>query len=54
MYLHYDKFTGNWITIKGGFIMFCGTLDIVLMKTILYMKDIRDFEISVSRSLYGA
>jgi hypothetical protein len=49
MYLHYDKITGNWLSIKGGFIMFVGTLDIVLAKTIIYMKDIRDFEISVKK-----
>jgi hypothetical protein len=54
MYLHYDKFTGNWLSVKGCFIMFCGTLDEVLMKSILYMKDIRDFEIAVQRHLSGA
>ena len=51
MYLHYDKTNKRWLSVKGGFIIAVGTLDEVLMRSILYMKDIRDFEISVNRSL---
>ena len=44
MYLHYDKINGRWIAVKGGFIIAVGTLDEVLMKAILLVKDTRDFE----------
>jgi|WetSurSiteA1Bulk_404760.scaffolds.fasta_scaffold47487_1 hypothetical protein len=45
MYLHYDKINKRWIAVKGGFIIAVGTLDEVLMKAILYIKDYRDFEV---------
>jgi hypothetical protein len=49
MYLHYDKTNKRWIAIKGGFIMSVGTLDEVLIKSILYIKDFRDFEKSIAK-----